>query len=179
MADEKISDMTPATVMLSASIFPVVQTGVNLSCDKHTFLTGATGEDLVLTAAPVQAIVLQLDDASQSVVLQDGGQLSITSTVNAVITGGDGSNTCFGAFINDGTVIIEFFQGTSLTINATTNDYIVIDDAASAIAMTASQITIEYHPATPANWLGTPPTELVNAVNRLAAAFTANSLIKP
>lgn len=179
MADEKISAMTPLTAMLNASIVPTVQSGANNSVTKQIFLTGGPGEDIGFLSSSGSACRMDAFGGTDSIVVTDGAGLILSSTTNlAFVSGAGGTPVQLGMDLS-GNFQLTVDDSGSINLGSTTHLVFAFDPTADSIAIEASQVAISYAPGAPASWAGTPPIDVWEAIDRLAACFTTNSLIKP
>jgi len=173
MADEKISAMTAASQMANADVMPIVQGGANLKATKLQLLTGASGEDLTLTAHASQSIVLQ-GPASDPVFALPPSAPAHLHTNNGFFFGNaaesaglyyDGSSD-MGFVTPNGPWTISITGGTSISFVCDTN-------AGTIYAGASHGFNCDLSGLTSGNWATSPPPDLVTFINRIATKVKA------
>ena len=112
MADEKISEMTAATVVNDADMIPIVQSGANKRATRPMLLTAESGEDIALTGN------------GSDMMLANSGGITFTFTAGEPVTFTDGSTDFF-----------EIWADGSVHINAPDDQYIQIGPDTCAITL--------------------------------------------
>jgi hypothetical protein len=181
MADVKISALPPATLVGNSDILPVVVGGVTDRVTKGIFLTGNIGEDIAITAAAGQNSGLYGNVGNSAMVITDDQFVTITGTTWITI------NVPGSTLTNE--ILIEDSVGINITVDAGLDFVIGSPSAVNFLKYNGAGNTlylgigcalyISYSPATPGDWAGTAPSDIKAAIDRLAACFTTNSLVKP
>jgi len=181
MADVKISALPSETDVPLSDVLPMVVGGVTSKVTKNNFLLGAAGENINLTASSGQIAGVSGETGTAGVSVTNDDTVTAFATIEVNIS-------VAGATV-DNQILIQDSTGITITVDQG-NDFIVQDWLARQIIKidtTALTCTIgggytplwQYAPTVPTDWLGTPPATVQAALDRLAACFTTNALIKP
>lgn len=174
MADTKISALVAATEVFAANETIIVQGGANRRAAKSLFLTGATGEDTVLTGSSGQFVGLVTDSTAGALFFNDGGQLTITC-VDMTMTGGP-TPAAILTMTNVGSWVMQYEDGEQILLtNAAGTKRIRLGTSGGAGSawIDADGIAITYVPGTAGDWNGAAPTDLAIAVDRCATLLKA------
>lgn len=170
MSDTKISALTAATEVFAANETVIVQGGANRRAAKSLFLTGATGEDAVLTGSAGQFVGLVVDSTLGALFFNDGGQLTITC-VDMTITGGP-TAAAIAAIDAAGAWVVQYEDGEEILLTnaaATKQLRLGTSGGAGSAFIDPDGIAMTYVPTTATDWNGAAPTDIAVAIDRCAA----------
>lgn len=181
MADIKISALPSAAESPMLSEFPINVSGVTSRQTKNDFLIAAAGEDMFIQAAVGQLCGVYGNPGFSGLTVTNDDSIQITalSSIEQLIDG----------IVDDNIIRLDAAVGCEISIdqnlrfrvNASGGNHIIdYQDNLHLLKIGYPYaVDIRYAAATPGNWLTSAPGDVWTAIDRLAACFTANSLIKP
>jgi len=169
MADEKISDMLPVGHCEDADILPMVQGGLNVKVAKSVFLTGGTGEAMVITenSSHTARFVSSTGNASVGVQLNQ----AFVTAPQCSMTGGVAAES-FVLIDSSGNATVRFKNGQAGKFSNEDEDAgLFIDNAGGTVEIkNGSGVIVWFVDSTPANWASSPPPDMQAALIRISAA---------
>lgn len=177
MAIIPIPSFPAATYVEGTDLLPIVQSGTDKKATRDELLTASPTSQIEITSTVGGSILLDTTGAifQESATGQTWGAGDASG--NDMFWDGNGNFTinCQSPTPGVWTVLfgaVSYFQcdgSDNVTMQVAGNFYVLAGSAGSIFASAANGWTITYHPVTPHHWSG-PPTDLLSAVDRLAAA---------
>jgi len=170
MPDQKISDLAAATSTANADLLPTVQGGVNKKATRAIVLTGAPGEDMTMTLAAGQRLIIGNPLGAAFIIVDDTGTINVQANATAALSGNGAAST-----IRIAGTTIQLFGATGpfdhvWDVNAGFSK-IAFKTGTDQIQITSGiVIFVQYFAAVPGNWNIAPPPDYNTAIDRLAAA---------